>query len=75
MRPSNKLDFAKLEFFKIVKVLGLIMYKLDLSNSMRIIRIRHISVLELADLVLRAQLSLSGWCVGLALAVGGIFYS
>ena len=33
-----------------MKVLGLIIYKLDLPNSIRIIRIRHILVLELVDL-------------------------
>ena len=49
MRPSNKLNFAKLEPFKIVKALGLIIYKLDLSDSMQIIRIHYISVLELID--------------------------
>ena len=50
MRPSNKLDFAKLESFKIMKALGLIMYKLDLLDSIQITRIRHVLVLELADL-------------------------
>ena len=49
MRSSNKLNFAKLKFFKILKVLGLVTYKLDLPDSMRIMRIRYISVLELAD--------------------------
>ena len=33
MRLSNKLDFTKLGSFKIAKVLGLIMYKLDLSDN------------------------------------------
>ena len=50
MRPSNKLDFTKLGPFKILKVLGLVIYKLDLPDSRKITRIRHISVLELADL-------------------------
>ena len=36
MRPSNKLDFTKLEFFKILKALGPVTYKLDLSESIRI---------------------------------------
>ena len=36
---SNKLDFAKWEYFKIIKVLELVMYKLDLPDSMKIIRI------------------------------------
>ena len=50
IQPSNKLDFAKLKPFKILKVLGLVTYKLDLSNSIKITRIRHISVLKLVDL-------------------------
>ena len=49
MWPSNKLDFTKLESFKILKVLGLVTYKLDLPDSIKIIRIHHISVLKLAD--------------------------
>ena len=48
-RLSNKLDFAKLEPFKIIKVLKLIIYKLNLPNSIKIIKIRHMSVLKLAD--------------------------
>ena len=50
MRLSNKLDFAKLEPFKILKVLGLVTYKLDFPDSMRIIKIRYILILKLADL-------------------------
>ena len=50
MRLSNKLNFVKLEFFKILEVLGLITYKLNLPDSMKITRIRHILVLKLADL-------------------------
>ena len=49
MRPSNKLNFAKLEPFKILKILGLVTYKLDFLDSMKITRIRHILVLELVD--------------------------
>ena len=49
MRLSNKLDFTKLRSFKIFRVLGLVIYKLDLSDSMKITRIRHVSVLEPAD--------------------------
>ena len=49
MRLSNKLEFTKLKFFKIIKVLELVIYKLDFSDSMRITQIRHISVLELVD--------------------------
>ena len=50
MRLSNKLNFAKLESFKILKVLGLVTYKLDLPDSIKIMRIRYILVLKLADL-------------------------
>ena len=49
MRPSNKLNFTKLRFFKIIKVLGLVMYKLNLPDNMRITRIRHILILKLVD--------------------------
>ena len=49
MRLSNKLDFTKLEFFQIIKVLGSVTYKLDLSDSIKIMRIRYILVLKLAD--------------------------
>ena len=48
-RLSNKLNFAKLKPFKIIKVLGLVTYELDLLDSIKIIKIRHISVLKLAD--------------------------
>ena len=48
-RPSNKLNLTKLGPFKIIRVLGLIIYKLDLPDSIRITKIRHISVLELID--------------------------
>ena len=43
------MDFAKLEFFKITKVLKLVTYKLDFPNSIKITRIYHILVLKLAD--------------------------
>ena len=49
MRLSNKLNFTKLESFKIIKVLEPVTYKLNLPDSMRIIRIYHILVLELVD--------------------------
>ena len=49
MRLSNKLDFAKLGLFKILKVLELVMYKLDFPDNMKITKIRHVSVLESAD--------------------------
>ena len=48
-RPSNKLNFTKLKFFKILKVLELITYKLNLPDSIKIIKIKYVSVLELAD--------------------------
>ena len=48
-RLSDKLNFAKLRFFKILKVLELITYKLNLSDSMKITRIRYVSVLKLVD--------------------------
>ena len=48
-RLSNKLDFAKLKPFKILRVLKLIIYKLDFFNSIKIIKIRHILVLKSAD--------------------------
>ena len=50
MRSSNKLNFTKLKPFKIIKFLGLIIYKLDLPDSIKITRIRHILVLKLVDL-------------------------
>ena len=50
MRFSDKLDFAKLEPFKVLKILGLVIYKLDLPDSTRITRIYHILVLELVNL-------------------------
>ena len=49
MRPSDKLDFTKLRFFRVLKVLGLVTYKLDLLDSIRITKIQHILVLELVD--------------------------
>ena len=48
-RPSNKLNFAKLKFFKILKVLGPVIYKLNFSDSIKIMKIRHISVLKLVN--------------------------
>ena len=39
IRLSDKLDFTKLGSFKILKVLEPVMYKLDLSDSMRILKI------------------------------------
>ena len=48
-RPSDKLDFAKLGSFRIIKALGPVTYKLNLPNSIRITKIQHISVLKLVD--------------------------
>ena len=39
IRPSNKLNFIKLEPFKIIRVLELIIYKLNLPDSIKFIRI------------------------------------
>ena len=50
MRLSNKLNFTKLKSFKILKVLELITYKLDLSDSIRITKIYYILVLKLINL-------------------------
>ena len=49
IKLSNKLDFTKLGSFKILKVLELVTYKLDFPDSIKIIRIRHVSVLKLVD--------------------------
>ena len=49
MRPSNKLNFAKLKLFKIAKVLEPVTYKLDLPDSIQITRIRHVLILKLVD--------------------------
>ena len=46
---SNKLDFARLKSFKILKVLGLVTYKLNLPDSIKITRIRHVLVLKLVN--------------------------
>ena len=44
------MDFAKLKPFKIIKVLEPVIYKLDFPDSMKITKIRYVSVLKLADL-------------------------
>ena len=49
-RLSDKLDFAKLKLFKVLKILKLVMYELDLPDSIKIMKIRHVLVLKLADL-------------------------
>ena len=49
-RLSDKLDFAKLKPFKILRILGPVIYELNLPDSIKIIKIRHVSVLKLVDL-------------------------
>ena len=43
------MNFAKLGSFKISRILGLVIYKLDLLDSIKIIRIRYILILKLVD--------------------------
>ena len=43
------MDFAKLGLFKIIRILGPVIYKLVLLNSIKIIKIWYILVLELVD--------------------------
>jgi hypothetical protein len=45
-RPSNKLDHKKLEPFKIVEVVGLVNYRLELPKTINIYPVFHISLLE-----------------------------
>ena len=44
------MNFTKLGSFKILKILEPVTYKLNLPESIKITKIQHISVLELADL-------------------------
>ena len=48
-RLSNELNFIKLRPFRVLKVLELVTYNLDLSDSIKITKIHYILVLELAD--------------------------
>ena len=50
IKPSDKLNFTKLEPFKTIKILELITYELDLPDSIRITKIYYILILKLADL-------------------------
>ena len=48
-RSSDKLNFAKLELFWIIKVLEPLIYKLKLLEYIKILYIQYISILEPAD--------------------------
>ena len=48
-RLNNKLNFTKLKPNKILKVLESVTYKLDFPDSIKITKIRYVSVLKLAD--------------------------
>ena len=43
------MDFTKLKSFRVLKVLGLVIYKLNFPDSIKIINIRYVSVLKIAD--------------------------
>ena len=45
-RPSDKLDHTKLGLFRIVKKLGLVIYKLEIPEGMRIYLVFYVSLLE-----------------------------
>jgi hypothetical protein len=47
-RPSEKLDYRKLEPFKIRKKLGKLSYKLELLKTMQIYPVFHVLLLERA---------------------------
>ena len=49
IRLSNKLDYIKLGLYRVKKVLGLVIYKLDLSKKIGIYLSFYISVLELVN--------------------------
>ena len=49
-RSSNKLNYTKLELFKILEVKEAVNYKLNLSIFMKIHSIFHICLLKSADL-------------------------
>ena len=49
MRLSDKLNFVKLGPFRILKVLGPVTYKLDLPDSIKVTKIKHVSILKLVD--------------------------
>lgn len=45
-RPSDKLDYTKLGLYRIRKKLGLVTFKLKMSENIRIHLVFHISLLE-----------------------------
>ena len=45
-RPSNKLDFKKLEPFKILKKVSIVNYQLDLPKHSKLYPVFYISLLE-----------------------------
>ena len=49
IRSSDKLNFTKLKFFRILKALGPVIYKLNILGSIRITRICYILILKLVD--------------------------
>ena len=48
-RSSNKLNYTKLESYRVLRFKGSVNYELELLKSMRIHSVFHISILELAD--------------------------
>ena len=46
MRPAKKLDYKKLGPFRILAKIGIKVYKLELSDSMKVHPIFHVSLLE-----------------------------
>jgi hypothetical protein len=45
-RPSDKLNYTKLGLFKIIKKLGLVIFKLKIPEGIRIYPVFYISLLE-----------------------------
>ena len=59
-RPSNKLNYTKLGSYRVLRFKGSINYELELSKSMRIHPVFHISILEPADSETPLQTNSSG---------------
>ena len=57
IRLSNKLDYTKLESFKIKKILRSVNYELDLLIKIRIYLSFHISILKLINLDTLVQIN------------------